>query len=65
MVLTKLDRYLYEIDYKDNLKLRGITFDEVLEMVAKLPKDEREEVIAQLPDEVKVKIEEIQQGGLL
>jgi len=63
--LTRLNRYLYEVDFKEKLKYRILTLDEALELITESPKDKIEEIISGLMPEVKEKIEEIREGGLL
>ena len=65
MILTKLNRYIYEAEFKDKLKLKNLSLDKVLEIITKTPEDERDSIISQLSPEVKEKIEEIRKGGLL
>jgi hypothetical protein len=62
--LTRLNRYLYEVDFKEKLKYRKLTLDEALELITGSP-DNIEEIISGLAPDVKEKIEEIREGGLL
>lgn len=63
--LDKINRYLYELSYKDMLNVYGLTFEELVEKLMPMNEQERTEIINLLDPDTKRKIEEMQKGGLL
>ena len=63
--LDKINRFLYELDYKDRLNIYSLTFEELVEKLVPMNEQERKEIINLLDTDVKEKIEEMRKGGLL
>ena len=63
--LDKINRYLYELSYKDRLNIYGLTFEELVEKLVPLNDQERNGIINLLDPDTKEKIEEMRKGGLL
>lgn len=65
MILEKLGRYIYEIDYNDRKNINTFSFDEIVEMLLSANKQERKEIIESLKGEIKEKIDAMVEGGLI
>ena len=65
MILRKLDRYLYEAKRKELNDVLSLSFDELIEALARAPECERETIISNLNEPTKSKVLEIIEGGLL
>jgi hypothetical protein len=65
MDLRKLDLYLYESKKKEISDIVKLPFDELIEKLSEVCCEERETIISTLPKEIKDKIIEIIDGGLL
>lgn len=66
MILDKLDRYIYESEYKEKFELEiPCCFDQLLELLAKSDNDKREKIIKVLDEETKQKVQEMIDGGVL
>jgi len=63
--LDKINRYLYELSYKDKLNIHNLTFDELVEKLVPMNEQERTEIINLLEPDTKSKIEEMRKGGIL
>ncbi len=65
MILTKLDRYLYESKRKELNDAANLPFDELVDYLASARECERETIISNLDETTKEKILNIIEGGLL
>ena len=65
MILNKLNRYLYELSYKEKLNIHNLTFEELVDKLLPMNEQERKEIINLLDPDIKGKIEEMRKGGLL
>jgi len=65
MILTKLGRILYEIDYKDKLDTIRLPFDKLIERLAQSSKEDKDFILSRLDEETKQKVNEMIEGGLL
>lgn len=65
MILTKLDRYLYESKLKEFNEYYKLSFDKLIEKLVDLCCEEREMVISKLPKDTRDRVLEIIEGGLL
>lgn len=65
MIITKLNRYLYELSYKDRLNVYGLTFEELVDKLVPMNEQERKDIIKLLDPDTKNKIEEMRKGGIL
>ena len=63
--LDKINRYLYELSYKDRLNIYGLTFEELVEKLVPMNEQERKEIINLLDPDTKQKVELMISGGLL
>lgn len=63
--LDKINRYLYELSYKDRLNIYGLTFEELVEKLVPMNEQERNGIINLLDPDTKGKVEEMRKGGLL
>ena len=63
--LDKINRYLYELSYKDRLNIHNLTFEQLVEKLVPMNKQQRTDVINLLDTDTKNKIEEMRKGGLL
>ena len=63
--LDKINRYLYELSYKDRLNIYSLTFEEFVEKLVPMNEQERKDIINLLDPDTKDKIEEMRKGGLL
>ena len=63
--LDKINRYLYELSYKDRLNIYSLTFEELVEKLVPMNEQERKDIINLLDPDTKDKIEEMRKGGLL
>ena len=63
--LDKINRYLYELSYKDRLNIYSLTFEELVEKLVPMNEQERKDMINLLDPDTKDKIEEMRKGGLL
>lgn len=53
MILNKLNRYLYELSYKDRLNIYGITFEELVDKLVPMNEQQRKEIIELLDPDTK------------
>lgn len=65
MILTKLDRYLYEAKRKELNDVVNLSFDELIETLAQASECERETIISNLNEATRNKVLNIIDGGLL
>ena len=65
MILNKLNRYLYELSYKEKLNIHNLTFEELVDKLVPMNEQECKEIINLLDPDIKGKIEEMRKGGLL
>ena len=65
MILTKLDRYLYESKRKELNDAVNLPFDKLLDYLARASECERETIISNLDESTKNKVLNIIEGGLL
>ena len=63
--LDKINRYLYELSYKDRLNIHNLTFEELIEKLVPMNEQERTEIINLLDHDTKRKVEEMQKGGII
>lgn len=63
--LDKINRYLYELEYKDRLNIYDLTFEELVEKLVPMNEQDRTDIINLLDPDTKDKIEEMRKGGLL
>ena len=63
--LDKINRYLYEVSYKDRLNIYGLTFEKLVEQLVPMNEQERNEIINLLDPDTKEKVEEMRKGGIL
>jgi len=65
MILNKLNRYLYEMSYKDKLNIHNLTFEELIDKLVPMNEQERKEIINLLDPDIKGKIEKMRKGGII
>lgn len=65
MILEKLGRYIYEIDYNNRKNIDTFSFDEIVEMLVSVNEKERQEILESLTGEIKEKIDAMIEGGLI
>ena len=65
MIINKLNRYLYELNYKDRLNVYGLTFEELVEKLVPMNEQERKDIIKLLDPDTKSKIDELIKGGII
>lgn len=65
MIITKLNRYLYELSYKDRLNVYGLTFEELVDKLVPMNEQERKDIIKLLDPDTKNKIDELIKGGII
>ena len=65
MILNKLNRYLYEMSYKDKLNIHTLTFEELIDKLVPMNEQERKEIINLLDPDIKGKIEKMRKGGII
>ena len=65
MIITKLNRYLYELSYKDRLNVYGLTFEELVDKLVPMNEQERIDIIKLLDPDTKSKIDELIKGGII
>lgn len=63
--LNKINRYLYELNYKDILNIDNLPFEELVEKLISMNEQERKKAIELLDIDKKEKIQEMRAGGLL
>ncbi len=63
--LDKINRYLYELDYKDRLNIFDLTFEALVEKLVHMNEHERKNIINLLDTDTKNKIEIMIEGGIL
>lgn len=63
--LNKINRYLYELTYRDKFDILNLPFDELVEKLALMNEEDRTEITELLDSETKKKITEIIEGGIL
>ena len=61
----KINRFLYELEYKDRLNISSLTFEELVDKLVPMNEQERKDIINLLDPDTKDKIEEMRKGGLL
>lgn len=65
MILNKLNRYLYEMSYKDKLNIHNLTFEELVDKLVPMNEQERKEIINLLDPDTKGKIKIMIEGGII
>jgi len=65
MILNKLNRYLYELSYKEKLNIHNLTFEELVDKLLPMNEQERKEIINLLDPDIKGKIEKMRKGGII
>jgi len=65
MILNKLNRYLYELSYKEKLNIHNLTFEELVDKLVPMNEQERKEIINLLDPDIKGKIEKMRKGGII
>ncbi len=66
MILDKLDRYIYESEYKERLELKiPCCFDKILELLAISDSEKQAKIISVLDEETKQKVQDMMDGGVL
>ena len=65
MITDKLNRYIYELDYADNLALDALSLGSIVEKMLNSNPLERQNILNRLSGEIKEKIEKMIEGGLL
>lgn len=65
MILNKLDKYLYEAKLKEINEFSKLSFDKLIEKLADLCCEEREQIISKLDKDTRDKVLELIEGGLL
>ena len=65
MKLSKIDRILYEIDYRDKMDIVKLPFDALNEKLANISEGEEQEVLPKLNKNKRQKVEQMIEGGLL
>lgn len=65
MVLDKISRYIYEINYKEKKNIDALSFDDLVEKLISASETERQEIYECLDDETKEKIDALIEGGLI
>jgi len=65
MILNKLNRYLYELSYKEKLNIHNLTFEELVDKLMPMNEQERKEIINLLDPDIKGKIEKMRKGGII
>jgi hypothetical protein len=63
--LDKINRYLYELSYKDRLNISNLTFEDLVEKLILMNEQERTKIINLLEPDTRKKIKEIQKGGII
>lgn len=63
--LNKINRYLYELTYKDKLNISKLTFEELIEKIIPMSGQDRKDVMNLLDTDTRNKIEEMRKGGLI
>lgn len=63
--LYKINRFLYELEYKDRLNIHNLTFEQLVEKLVPMNEQQRTDIINLLDTDTKNKIEEMKKGGLL
>ena len=63
--LYKINRYLYEFNYKDLFDIRKNSFEELVEKLVPMNEQERKEIINLLDPDTKNKIEIMIEGGII
>jgi len=65
MITDKLNRYIYELDYRDNLALEATSFDGIVQKMVDADTIERQKILKRLKGDTKKKIETMIKGGLI
>ena len=65
MITDKLNRYIYEIDYSKRMNVNKLSFEEVVEMLQSANESERKQIMENLSEKVKDKIDALIEGGLI
>ena len=65
MRLSKIDRILYEMDYREKMDIDKLPFDKLIEKLAKMSKGEVQDALPRLNENKRQKVEQMIEGGLL
>ena len=63
--LDKINRYLYELNYKKLLNISDLSFEGLVEEILPLNKQQRKEIIKLLDSDTKNKIKIMIEGGII
>ena len=65
MITEKLNRFIYELEYRDYLAMDALSLDEIVQKMLDANPSERQKILDCLRGDIKEKIQTMIEGGLL